>query len=227
MTKSRTSELPDEERQQIGAVRKEVECNFLVQAFDYFRENAIFGDIHEYGCDRRPVLPLAIEVGKRHPVSGMQFFGFGGFQEPRIIVGRPPETETPLDCFVSQAQLEEACGGAATLCVGPEATIMAVKERDRFMNTQNKVALAVVHAPTPGDAKPILEFVEPLLTEGSLIYLADLVAGYRRTPAKDVGRAFIEFQRNCRFQYLRFMDVGWWGRCYVTCLPTDLPIQKL
>ncbi len=227
MSKRPAAELSTDAVKHIHAVRGRAERNFLVQAFDYFRENVISGDVHEYGCDCRPVLPLAIEAAETHPVAGMKFFGFGAFVEPRTVPGRSPKTESPLDMFVSHAQLEEATSGRATLIAGPAAAVMARQERDRFMSTQNKVALAVIHAPAPADAKIALEFVEPLLTEGSLVYFADLNAGYRRTPAKDVGRAFLEFQRNARFQYARFLDVGWWGRAYVACLPAELPLEKL
>jgi hypothetical protein len=227
MIKSPAADLSVEAVKHIRAIREQIERDFLVQAFDYLRENAISGDLHEYCCDRRPVLPLAIDVGKTHPVSGMKFFGFGAFQEPRVVPGRAPKTEGPLDVFVSQKQLRDATSSNATLLVGPAGTVMATAERDRFMNTENKVALAIVHAPEPAEVKPALEFAEPLLTEGSLVYLADLNAGYRRTPAKDVGRAFLEFQRSCRFQYVRFLDVGWWGRCYMACLPAELPLEKL
>jgi hypothetical protein len=227
MTTSRAVAPSAETAEQIRDFREQSERVFLIQAFDYFRENAVSGDVHEYGCDRRPVLPLALDVGRSHSVSGMNFFGFASFAEPRIVPGRAAKSATPLDAFVKQADLDAATRGEATLLAGPAAAILSRQERDRFMNTQNKVALAIVHAPEPGAVKTILEFVEPLLTEGSLIYFCDLTAGYRRTPAKDAGRAFLEFQRNSRFQYVRFLDVGWWGRCYMTCLPTDLPLEKL
>jgi hypothetical protein len=227
MTTSRANTLSADAIGELRAIRERAERDFLALAFDYFRENAILGDVHEYGCDRRPVLPLAIEAVKAHPISGMKFFGFGSFAEPRVVPGRTPKTESPLDIFVSQKQLDEATSGKATLLVGSTTTTLARAERDRFMNVENKVALAVIHAPEPADAKVALEFAEPLLTEGSLIYLADLNAGYRRTPAKDVGRIFLEFQRNCRFQYARFLDIGWWGRAYMTCLPAELPLEKL
>jgi hypothetical protein len=227
MTASRATKLSADAIKEIRATRERAERIFLAMALDYIRENAVAGDVHEYGCHLRPVLPLAIDVGKSYPVPGMKFFGFGSFQEPRVVPGRAARTETAMDMFVSLQDLEKVTDGQATLLTGPASTIMAKQERDRFMNTQNKVALAIIHAPTPVDAREALEFVEPLLTEGSVIYFADLISGYRRTPAKDAGRAFLEFQRNCRFQYVRFLDVGWWGKAYVACLPADLPLEKL
>lgn len=227
MTEPREPGLSADVLTRIRALREDEERHFISHAFDYLRENAIVGDVHEYGCDRRPLLPLAIDVAKTCKVAGMRFFGFAPFEQPRTVPGRGPRTESAFHDFVPLAKLQDAVGGAATLAAGATAKILSRGERDRFMNTQNKVALAIIHAPTGSEATMALEFAEPLLTEGSLVYFADLHAGYRRTAAKDVGRAFLEFQARCRFRYLRHMDIGWWGRSYMACLPVDLPFERL
>lgn len=227
MNDSRTAPLSAEVLKRIRATRDAEERQFFAHSFDCLRENAIIGDFHEYGGDRRPMLPLAIETAQTYSIPGMQFFGFAPFTEPRVVPGRAPKEDSAFHGFVTQEALKTATGGKAVLSAGPLAQILSLAERNRLMNEHNKVAMAVIHASTAADAKAVLEFVEPLLLEGSIIYFADLLAGYRRTPAKDVGRAFLEFQRNSRYRYLRHMDVGWWGRSYMACLDVDLPLERL
>lgn len=227
MSKDRDLTVSADAAKKIAASREADERAFLARTFDYLRENAVFGDVHEYGCDRRPLLPLAIETGKAIPVPTMKYFGFAPERPPRVVPGRMPKGETEFDAFVSKADLEKKTGGQATLLTGPAATLLGRAERDRFMNNEHKIALAIIHAPAGADAKAALEFAEPLLTEGSIVYFADLLSGYRRTGAKDAGRAFMEFQKDSRYQYLRFADIGWWGRAYMACLPVDLPFEKL
>lgn len=227
MSKDRDLTVSADAAKKIAASREADERAFLARTFDYLRENAVFGDVHEYGCDRRPLLPLAIETGKAIPVPTMKYFGFASETPPRVVPGRMPKGETEFDAFVSKADLEKKTGGQATLLTGPAATLLGRAERDRFMNNEHKIALAIIHAPAGADAKAALEFAEPLLTEGSIVYFADLLSGYRRTGAKDAGRVFMEFQKDSRYQYLRFADIGWWGRAYMACLPVDLPFEKL
>lgn len=227
MSNDRNPAMSADAVKKIAASREADERAFLARTFDYLRENAVFGDVHEYGCDRRPLLPLAIETAKTIPVPTMRYFGFAPDTPPRVVPGRAPKFETEFDVYVSKADLEKKTGGQATVLTGPTATLLGRAARDRFMNNEQKVALAIIHAPAGADAKAALEFVEPLLTEGSIVYFADLLSGYRRTGAKDAGRAFMEFQKDCRYQYLRFADIGWWGRAYMACLPVDLPFEKL
>lgn len=211
----------------IVAQREAEERRFFALAFDYLRENAIDGDVHEYGGDRRPLLPLAIDVAGTLPVAGMRFFSFAPFAEPRKVPGRRPSSASPFHEFVSLKELAAATDGKANLSAGLLADILSRAERDRFMHTENKVALAIVHAPSGADLTLIFDFVEPLLTEGSLVYLADLHAGYRRTAAKEAGRAFLERAPRARLRLLRHMDVGWWGRSYMACLDSELPLDRL
>lgn len=224
---TKTSPLSSDAIKTIRATREAEERRFLAHTLDYLRESAIGGDVHEYGCDRRPVLPLIADLTKSAPIAGMKLFGFATFETPRVIPSRGNKSDAPFETFMTQKELEAATGGKAILSAGAPPKTLSRAERDRFMNTENKVALAIIRSATGAEAKTVLEFVEPLLTEGSVVYFADLFAGYRRTGAKEVGRAFIEFQQNARFRYLRHMDIGWWGRSYVACLPVDLPFERL
>ena len=61
---------------------------------------------------------------------------------------------------------------------------------------------------------PVFEFIEPLLQEGTILYVDDLFAGHKGNPHKGVARAFLEWQKRSRWKVARHLDVGWWGRSY-------------
>ena len=47
-------------------------------------------------------------------------------------------------------------------------------------------------------AVSVFQFLDPLLQEGSVLYIDDLFAGYRGSPEKGVTKAFLEWQsRSC------------------------------
>jgi len=90
--------------------------------------------------------------------------------------------------------------------------------RDKFLDTENKIALVTIDCDLYESAVPVFEFIEPLLQEGSEVYIDDLFAGYKGAPTKGVARAFLEFQRKSRWKFVRHLNVGWWGRSYITYL---------
>ena len=65
-------------------------------------------------------------------------------------------------------------------------------------------------------AVPVFNFIEPLLQEGTVLYMDDLLVGNKGNPNRGVARAFLEFQRRSRWQFIRHLEVGWWGRSYIT-----------
>ena len=87
--------------------------------------------------------------------------------------------------------------------------------RARFAEEENKIALVCVDCDLHESAVPVFDFIEPLLQEGSIIYIDDLFAGYRGSPAKGVARAFLDFQGRSSWRIVRHLDVGWWGRSYI------------
>ena len=68
---------------------------------------------------------------------------------------------------------------------------------------------------------PVFNFIDPLLQEGSAIYIDDLFAGYKGSPAKGVARAFLEWQERTRWKLVRHLDIGWWGRSYLVYLEKE------
>jgi hypothetical protein len=67
-------------------------------------------------------------------------------------------------------------------------------------------------------AVPVFNFIEPLLQEGTVIYIDDLFAGYKGSPNKGVALAFLEWQKESRWRIVRHLDIGWWGRSYIVHL---------
>jgi len=67
-------------------------------------------------------------------------------------------------------------------------------------------------------AVPVFNFIEPLLQEGTVIYMDDMFAGYKGSPKKGVAKAFLEWQERSRWKIVRHMDISWWGRSYIVYL---------
>ena len=72
-----------------------------------------------------------------------------------------------------------------------------------------------IHCDLYESAVPVLKFLEPLLQEGSVLYLDDYFVGYRGSPRQGVARAFHEMERVSRFAFAPHLQVGWWGRSFI------------
>ncbi len=200
---------------------------FFVKAFDFIQDCKLVGDYHEFGCHRVRTFRMALSEARRHFLDHMKFWAFDSF------AGLPESTSNPSHPLWNTA-------GALTTS---EEEFRAVVERhgvyvdrvhtikgfydqvltpervNKFLDNEAKIALACIDCDLYESAVPVFNFIEPLLQEGSLLYLDDLFVGYKGSPHRGVARAFLEFQARSRFKFARHMDVGWWGRSYIAYLP--------
>ena len=97
----------------------------------------------------------------------------------------------------------------------------------RIRDQEAKIAFACIDCDLYESAVPVFRFIEPLLHEGTVVYIDDLFVGYKGSPAKGVARAFLEFQAKSRFSFVHHMDVGWSGRSYIAYLGAGAPKGQL
>ena len=204
------------------ANRQSEKYRFYVRTFDFLCENRIRGDYHEFGCHRARTFRMALTEARRHNLHDMRFVAFDSF------AGLPPATSAP-----SQEQWRE--GALATseeeflrlirahdlaldridVVKGLYDETLTAERQQEFSAKRESIALACIDCDLYESAVPVFAFIEPLLQEGSVLYIDDLFAGYRGSPEKGVARAFIEFQERSRWRFVRHLDVGWWGRSYI------------
>ncbi len=204
------------------ANRQSEKHRFYIRTFDFMCENRIGGAYHEFGCHRARTFRMALTEARRHNLHDMRFVAFDSF------AGLPPATSAP-----SQEQWRE--GALATseeeflrlvgehglavdridIVKGLYDETLTRERQQEFLAKREPIALACVDCDLYESAVPVFAFIDPLLQEGSVLYIDDLFAGYRGSPEKGVARAFIEFQERSRWRFVRHLDVGWWGRSYI------------
>jgi hypothetical protein len=197
---------------------------FFRRTFDFLNENEIRGDYHEYGCHRCRTFRMTLTEARRHNLSAMKFWAFDSFE------GLPdPTTETSVSKWTrgalttSEAQFLEMVKehgiyvDRVHTIKGYYANSLSPWLQRRFIEREARIALATVDCDLYESAAPVFAFIEPLLQEGSIIYVDDLVVGNKGNPGRGVARAFLEFQARSKWKFIRHLDVGWWGRSYITC----------
>ena len=202
--------------------RQTEKYRFFRAVFDFLKENHIDGDYHEYGSHRCRTFRMALTEARRHNLAAMKFFAFDSFaglpdpqSNPSQRLWSKGALTTPREQFLEMVREHGIYTDHVATIEGFYSDSLTSELRAKFAATEKRIALATIDCDLYESAQPVFEFIEPLLQEGSVLYVDDAFSGYKGSPAKGVARAFREFRRRSRFSFVRHMDIGWWGRSYV------------
>lgn len=201
---------------------------FFRRVFDFLNDNEIRGDYHEFGCHRVRTLRMALTEARRHQLGDMKFWAFDSF------AGLPDPTSAPSSGIWKRGALATSEETLLDLVrrhgvyvdrvhtvPGFYADSLTPELQRRFAAGEAPIALATIDCDLYESAVPVFDFIDPLLQQGSVLYVDDLFAGYRGAPTGGVARAFLEYQQRSAWKFVRHLDVGWWGRSYIAYKPVD------
>jgi predicted O-methyltransferase YrrM len=171
---------------------------------------------------------MALTEARRHGLDEMKFFAYDSFEglpehraDHSVEIWKRGALATSVEQF---REIVEAHGiytdRIHTIKGFYDQSLTAHLQR-KFLDEEEKIALVTIDCDLYESAVPVFRFIEPMLQEGSVIYLDDLFAGYKGSPEKGVAKAFREFKKRSRFKFVRHLDVGWWGRSYIAYMGDD------
>jgi hypothetical protein len=202
--------------------RQTEKLRFFRMTFDFLTDNRVAGDYHEFGCHRARTFRMALSEARRHRRDSMKFFAFDSFaglpqstSGPSVEIWTPGALTTSEESFRGMIQEHGVYTDRVVTVKGFYSDSLTEELRKRFEHSESPIALATIDCDLYESAVPVFRFIEPLLQEGSVLYLDDLFAGYKGSPRKGVARAFREFRQQSAWKFVRHLDVGWWGRSYI------------
>jgi Macrocin-O-methyltransferase (TylF) len=207
------------------ANRQTEKYRFYVAAFDFLTENRVAGDYMEFGCHRARTFRMALTEARRHALSEMEFWAFDSFEGLPQASGHAVDIwtkgalATSEENFMAMIRAHAIYVERVRTVKGFYADSLNADLRARFAAAGKKAMMVNVDCDLYDSAVPVFDFVEPLLQEGTVVYVDDWFPGYKGNPEKGVARAFAEFEARSRFAFARLMDIGWWGRAFVAYLP--------
>ena len=195
---------------------------FFQRVFDFLTDNRVDGDYFEFGCHRCRTFRMALTEARRHNLSTIRFLAFDSFE------GLPePTSDTTVETWRSGAlttseseflRMVDEHG----LYVDRVQTVKGFYEQSltdalqqELLDADRRPMLVNIDCDLYESALPVFRFIDPLLQEGTVIYIDDLFAGYKGSPRKGVARAFLEYQETTSWRFQPHMHVGWWGRAYI------------
>ena len=195
---------------------------FFRRAFDFLVENNVAGDYLEFGCHRCRTFRMALTESRRRNLDQMRFYAFDSFEGlPTPVLDYSVEKwtggalSTTEAAFRSHVTKHGIALDRVETIKGFYSDSLTEDRRAAMIEKGRPIAFATIDCDFYESAVPVFDFIEPLLQEGSVIYMDDLFAGTKGSPHKGVARAFLEYQQRSRFRFLPHLSIGWWGRSYI------------
>lgn len=197
-------------------MRQEEKHRFFRFTFDFLTDNRIAGEYWEFGCHRARTFRMALTEARRHNLHSMRFVAFDSFE------GLPePKGEQVIEIWkkgalsTSEQEFKDLVGEHGIYTANVETVRGFYSDSLSGFVPAWKPALINVDCDLYESAQDVFTFIEPHLQEGTVIYLDDLFSGYKGQ-MKGVRKAFAEYQKTSRWTFVEHMQIGWWGRSYIT-----------
>jgi len=168
---------------------------------------------------------MSLTEARSHNLSKMKFFAFDSFEglpqpvsDTSVEIWKKGALTTSEDEFMKMVREQGHYVDKVRTVKGYYENSLTDKLQAEFIEDCSKAMLVNIDCDLYESAVPVFNFIEPLLQEGSVIYIDDLFAGYKGSPNKGVAKAFLEYQQRSRWQFHRHLSIGWWGRSYIVSL---------
>ena len=220
-SKKNFDEISKEKSITLNQQRRQLEkFKFFVNAFDFLNDSQIRGDYFEFGCHKGRTFRMVLNAAAFYKIESIKFFAFDSFEglpesgDPLIEQWKTGALSTSEDDFLKLV---------TSLNLYPDdiVTIKGFYENSLTNELANKIgstkaSLINVDCDYYDSAVHVFSFVEPFLQHGTVIYLDDVFAGFKSNSQGGVGQAFEEFTKKTKYKFIPHMNIGWWGRSFIT-----------
>ncbi len=198
---------------------------FLFKSMDYLRSNKIEGDYLEFGVSEGNTFissyHIAQTMGKN--LRGMRFIGFDSFE------GIPPiKNKLDKEGFKHFHEGDYAFPYKSLIKRLKKSKISLTKtylvkgwfEKTLNLETKKKLkikkaAIVYIDSDLYESAVKVLDFVQDILQEGSLLVFDDWFC-FRGNPDRGEQLAFKEWlKKNPQFEPIEFQKFGWYGNSFI------------
>lgn len=196
-----------------------------VQMFHFVNANGIEGDYYEFGCHRGRTFRMALTEARRHHMKSMKFLAFDSFQglpeiENDLGVTRdrnytPGALSTSEETFLKMIREHGIYTQNCRTYKGFYKASLTNELQASLLKEGSRVSIVNIDCDLYESTVPVLKFIDPLLQEGSVLYIDDYFASYKGSPKKGPAGAFGEYCESSRFRFIQYQQVGWQGRSFI------------
>ncbi|MEM1044670.1 MAG: TylF/MycF/NovP-related O-methyltransferase [Pseudomonadota bacterium] len=201
---------------------------FYRRTFDFLTDNRVRGDYYEFGCHRCRTFRMALTEARRHNLDSMGFHAFDSFEglpdptsDTSVEIWKRGALTTSEEDFMGMVRDHGIYVDNVRTIKGYYSESLTKELGAEYLDSGRKAALINIDCDLYESAVPVFDFIDPLLQEGTVLYIDDQFAGYKGNPLKGVSKAFLEWQKRTRWKVVRHLDISWWGRSYIVYLEKE------
>ncbi len=205
--------------------RQQKKFDFFLNTFDFLNDSQIRGDYFEFGCHRARTFRMALTAAAFYKIVNINFFAFDSFE------GLPPRENSLIEQWkegalsTSEDDFKRMVGELG-LYRDSITTIKGFYDESLSKITKEKLNSAKacfinIDCDYYESAVSVFSFIEPYLQHGTVIYLDDVFAGFKKEAKGGVRAAFNEFKQKSSFDFIQHLSIGWWGQSFITSERTD------
>ncbi|MBF0397163.1 MAG: hypothetical protein HQK78_10340 [Desulfobacterales bacterium] len=207
--------------QQLRQIEK---LKFYRNAFEFIYAHKIKGAYFEFGCHKVRTFRMALTEARKKNMNDMQFYAFDSFE------GLPDCTDNlaqnaqyaPNMLYTSEEEFMDIIikhniyVDRVKLIKGYYENSLTKELIKKLSSEGVKASLITVDCSLYESHVAVFDFVKSFLQEGTIIYLDDYRAIYKGSPFLGVPKAFEDFHKNSDFIFTPFLDVGWFGKSFIS-----------
>jgi hypothetical protein len=201
---------------------------YYVQMFHFINANGIVGDYYEFGCHRARTFRMALTEARRHGMGEMKFMAFDSFEglpplenpmgESRDRHYAPGVLTTSEEDFKRMIDEHGIYTDNVRTFKGFYQESLTDELQAEMLNSGSKISIVNIDCDLYESALPVFNFIEPLLQEGSIIYIDDYFASYKGSPVKGPAGAFEDYKRKSKYKFIQHQQITWQGRSFIAYL---------
>jgi hypothetical protein len=203
----------------VGFYEEQYREEFFYNAMRFISFNHIRGDYLEFGCFGGNTFALAYKHSLIHRIN-MHFYGFDSFKglpEPKGIDAHPQWIEGDMSMNMNDFRSRLKANGIEeskiTLVPGFYKDSLTHETREKIK--LRKAAVVYVDCDLYESTVPVLDFILPLLQNGTIIAFDDWFC-FNGDPDRGGQKATKEFlQRNPNIKFLDYLTFGWHGKSFI------------
>ncbi len=205
-------------------IRQKEKHRFFQQVYDYLSGNFIEGDYYEFGSHKARTFRMSLSEARIKNLTNMNFYAFDSFDGlpeakdidkfPGWEKGALKTTEDEFDTYIKEHGLFL---DKIIKIKGFYKDSLTKQLSHTLKEKGSRIAISYIDCDFYESAAYVLDFIEPLLQNGSVICFDDWNV-YRANPNKGQRKAFREFIEKTGLHFEEFIKMGWFGNSFIAIL---------
>lgn len=197
---------------------------FIVKTMGYLCacRNTPGNDYYEFGCFGANTFRMVLSEARKHGLDAMNFFAFDSFEglpttdsQGHGLGWDGGDMAMSEEQFMSLVKAMDVYSEKVRTYKGFYSDSLTAELQAELVEGGHTASFVNVDCDLKISAESVFPFIEPLLKSGTVLYLDEYFLTDTHDLAGGVYGAFEEYQKVSRFEFVPFLDVGWWGKAFI------------